>query len=224
MKNYLLKSIYVFLGVIVIAAFAFKIFQPIQVLPRIRLAPAFNLMDQNNKNFTSEDLRGQFVLINFTYTNCPEPCYDMNKTINEVQSRLSEVELDNIPVSFVSISFDSERDTAPVLQNFARSNNADTSKWIFATTSNKDLLKTIIGSGFETYYEEKDAGSFVFDPVFVLVDGWGIIRAEYRYSTEVPLADRILRHLGVLAEEVHNSKGTTKLAYETAHLFLCYAP
>jgi len=45
-----------------------------------------------------------------------------------------------------------------------------------------------------------------------------------RYATEVSNADRILRHLGVLAEEVRNSKGTTKLAYEAAHLFLCYAP
>jgi len=28
--------------------------------------------------------------------------------------------------------------------------------------------------------------------------------------------------LGVLAEEVQNSSGAAKLAYEAAHLFLCY--
>jgi protein SCO1/2 len=144
--------------------------------------------------------------------------------MQEVQSRLGEVQLDNIEVSFVTISFDPDHDTSTALQAYAESVNADTSRWHFATTANKSLLKTVIGSGFETYYEDKGDGSFTFDPSFVLVDGWGIVRAEYRYATEVSNADRILRHLGVLAEEVRNSTGSAKLAYEAAHLFLCYAP
>jgi protein SCO1/2 len=190
----------------------------------MQLSPAFSLTDQDNTRLTSEDLRGQFVIYNFTYTNCPAPCYDMNKTIQEVQSRLDEVTLDDISVTFVTISIDPDRDTPEALKSYADSLDADASQWKFATTTNKALLKTIIGSGFETYYEEKDNGSFTFDPSFVLVDGWGIVRAEYRYITEVSNADRILRHLGVLADEVRNSKGTAKLAYEAAHLFLCYAP
>jgi len=224
MNKYLVNSIYGIFAVIVIAAFAFKIFQPIQVLPRMQLAPAFNLTDQNDGTLTSEELRGKFVLYNFTYTNCPAPCYNLNATMQEVQSRLSEVELDNIEVAFVTISFDPDRDTASVLKNYANSLGSSTLQWDFVTTANKSLLKTIIGSGFETYYEDKGNGEFTFTPSFVLVDGWGIVRAEYRYQTSVPDTDRILRHLGVLADEVRNSTGTTKLAYEAAHLFLCYAP
>ena len=67
-------------------------------------------------------------------------------------------------------------------------------------------------------------GSFKFDPAFVLVDGWGIVRGEYRYQTMTPDSERILRHLGVLAEEVINSQGANSIAYEAAHYFLCYAP
>ncbi len=224
MKSYLLNGIYSLLGFIVIAAFAFKIFQPIQVLPQMDLAPAFNLTDQSGQRLTSEDLRGQFVLYNFSYTNCPAPCFNMNQTLLEVQSRLNEVDLGDIQVSFVTISFDPDRDTAPALQSYADALHADTNRWRFATETNQGLLKTIIGSGFETYYEKKADGTFAFDPTFVLVDGWGVIRAEYRYTTEVSAADRILRHLGVLAAEVRNSTGPAKLAYEAAHLFLCYAP
>jgi protein SCO1/2 len=204
MKNHLLNGMYGLLGLIVISAFAFKIFQPVQVLPRMHLSPAFSFIDQNNERLTSEDLRGQFVLFNFTYTNYPTPCYHMNETIQEIQSRLDEVELGDINVSFVTISFDPDRDIAPVLGAYAQSVNANTEQWSFATEPNKALLKTIIGSGFETYYEDKGDGTFAFDPAFVLVDGWGIVRAEYRYSTEVSLADRILRHLGVLAEEARS--------------------
>lgn len=224
MNKYLLHGMYGLLAVIIVSAFAFKVFQPIQVLPRMQLSPAFSLTDQSNEHLTSEDLRGQFVLYTFTYTNCPAPCYNINETIQEVQSRLDEVKLGGIKVSFVTISIDPERDTPEVLNAYAKSLNADLTRWQFATTSNKDLLKTIIGSGFETYYEDKGDGNFAFDPAFVLVDGWGIVRAEYRYQTEVSNADRILRHLGVLADEVQNSNGPKKAAYEAAHLFLCYAP
>ena len=224
MNKYLLNGLYTLFAVIVISAFAFKIFQPIKVLPRMQLAPAFNLTDQNDEHFTSEELRGKFVLYTFTYTNCPAPCYNLNTTMQEVQSRLGEVELGDIDVAFVTVSFDPDRDTAAVLKTFADAIDADTTQWSFATTTNKSLLKTIVGAGFETYYEDKGNGEFSFTPSFVLVDGWGIVRAEYRYQTEVPDTDRILRHLGVLADEVRNSSGTAKLAYEAAHLFLCYAP
>ena len=224
MNKYLLYGLYSLLAFIVISTFAFKVFQPIQVLPRMQLSPAFSLTDQNNERLTSEDLRGQFVIYNFTYTHCPAPCYNMNETIQEVQSRLGEIQLDGVDVTFVTISIDPGRDTPEVLNQYANSLNANTTHWKFASTPDKKNLKTIIGSGFETYYEDKGDGNFAIDPAFVLVDGWGIVRAEYRYSTEVSNADRILRHLGVLAEEVRNSTGTAKLAYEAAHLFLCYAP
>ena len=134
------------------------------------------------------------------------------------------MELNGIAVSFVTISIDPERDTPDVLKTYGESFGADFAQWKFATTTNRELLKTVVGAGFETYYEDKGGGNFALDPGFVLVDGWGVIRSEYRYVTEVSDADRILRHLGVLAEEAHNSTGSAKLAYEAAHLFLCYAP
>ena len=224
MNKIILNGIYGILGLLMVSVFAFKVFQPIQVLPRMQLSPAFDLTDQSNQRLTSEDLRGKFVLYSFIYTNCPAPCFNINETMQEVQSRLNEVQLDGIDVSFVTISIDPERDTPSVLNSYANTIGADTNNWKFATTTNKALLKTIIGSGFETYYEDKGNGDFALDPAFVLVDGWGIVRSEYRYSTEVSNADRILRHLGVLADEVRNSVGSGKLAYEAAHLFLCYAP
>ena len=218
------NGLYALAALLVISVFAFKVFQPIQVLPRMRISPAYNFIDQSGQPLTSETLRGQFVLYSFTYTQCPAPCYNITDTMQEIQSRLGEVDLGGIPVSFVTISIDPDRDTAEVLNTYGTSLGADFNQWKFATTENKSLLKTIVGAGFETYYEDKGDGNFALDPGYVLVDGWGIIRSEYRYTTEVSDADRILRHLGVLADEVQHSTGSSKLAYEAAHLFLCYAP
>ena len=61
-----------------------------------------------------------------------------------------------------------------------------------------------------------------FDPTLVLVDGWGVIRGEYKYQTILSDAYKIVRHLGILGEEIRNSSGAASLAYEAAHLFLCY--
>ncbi len=224
MNKYLLNGVYSLLALIVISAFAFKIFQPIQVLPRIRLSPAFDMLDQDWMRLTNEDVRGQMVLYTFTYTNCPSPCHDIDKTMQEIQSRLSEADLGETKMSFITISFDPQIDSPLVLRAHAESIEADTDQWKFVTSPNEALLKTIIGSGFHAYYEKNPDNSFTFDPSFVLVDGWGIIRGEYKYQTEVSTADRILRHIGVLADEVQNSSGPQKVAYEAAHLFLCYAP
>ena len=224
MKRYLLYVLYAVVVLVVGSAFAFKLFQPIQVLPRIRLAPGFALIDQDGERLTNEDLRGQFVLYNFTYTRCPEPCHMLDQTMQEVQSRLDEIDLGGIPITFVTISFDPEHDTPEVLKAYAESLNADTDRWSFATTPDTTLLKHIVGGGFEEYYQQNEDGSFAFEPRFVLVDGWGIVRGEYRYQTLTPDADRIIRHIGVMAKEVQNSQGTASVAYEAAHLFLCYAP
>jgi protein SCO1/2 len=171
MKGKILYILYGILGLLVISAIAFKIFQPIQVVPRIRLAPGFSLTTQDGDRLTNEDLRGQFVLDNFLYTNCPVPCNNLNQTMLEVQSNINEIEMGNIPIKFVTISFDPNHDTPEILTQYANSIGADPEKWIFATSNNKTNLKTIIGGGFEAYYNQNKDGSFTFDPKFVLVDG-----------------------------------------------------
>lgn len=224
MKRFLLFGLYGFIGLLVLSALAFKIFQPVQVVPRIRLAPGFSLTTQTDDQLTNEDLRGQFVLYNFLYTRCPEPCNNLNDTMREIQSRLIEIEMADIPIKFVTISFDPDYDTPEVLAAYAEVQDANPDQWIFATTTDLVKLKTIIGGSFEAYYEKQEDGTFTFDPKFVLVDGWGMIRGEYRYQTMTPDAERILRHIGVMAEEVIKSQGAATLAYEAAHYFLCYTP
>jgi protein SCO1/2 len=210
-------------GLVVVSVFAFVLFQPIQVLPRIRLAPGFALTDQDGQRLTNEDLRGQLVLYTITYTGCAAPCPQTGETMHAVQEGLKSLDLGGTPVKLVSISIDPANDTAERLLAAARLAGADPQTWRFAAGRDPAALKTIIGGGFEIFYEANPAGGYTFDPVYILVDGWGIIRGEYRYKTLAPDANRILRHIGVLVNEIRNSQGAARFAYEAAHLFLCYA-
>jgi protein SCO1/2 len=212
------------MALIIAAVMAFKIFQPVRVLPRIHLAPGFIFTDQDNQRLTNEDVRGSFVLYNFTYTRCEPPCYNLDQSMKEIQERIGEANLGDIPISFVTISLDPEHDTPAVLKAYATRLGAESPQWRFVTTDDARMLKVVVGGGFEVYYQEQEDGSIYFDPHFVLVDDWGIIRGDYRYQTLMPDTERILRHIAVLADEYRNSHGAASAAYEAAHLFLCYAP
>ena len=206
---------------IILAAVAFAVFEPIQVLPRIRLAPGYLLTDQNAATLTSEDVRGDIVLYNFGYTNCGEACNSMNSTMGAIRGRLDEVDTGDTAVRFVTISFDPSTDNPEVLDDYASQVGADSESWTFATAE-PDHLANVVKAGFRAYYEDRGDGSFSFDPVFVLVDGWGVIRGEYRYQTSADDTDKILRHIDILGEEIRNAHGAASLAYEAAHFFLCY--
>jgi protein SCO1/2 len=206
---------------IIAAALAFVVFEPIQVLPRIRIAPGYLLVNQDAETITSEDARGAIVLYNFAYSGCGEDCAAMNRTLEEIQSRLDAVDTGDTEVRFVTISLDGDGDTPDVLRDYASDLGADTDLWQFAT-GDPVHLENVVKAGFEVYYERGDNGTYAFAPTFVLVDGWGVIRGEYRYQTQASDADKIVRHLGILGEEVRNSHGAASLAYEAAHFFLCY--
>ena len=123
----------------------------------------------------------------------------------------------------MTISVDPE-DTPATLAAYADSRGADPDLWTFASVEDDRFLADVVAGGFNTYFAQEEDGSIRLDKTFVLVDGAGIIRNEYKYQTQTSDSERIHRHLGVLAEEVENSTGAASLAYEAAHLFLCYTP
>ena len=200
----------------------FITFEPIQVLPRIRLAPGFLLTDQTGASLSSEDVRGDIVLYSFAYSECGTACDDMINTLREVQAGVAGIDVgDDAAIRFVTVSFDPATDSPEVLDAYAGEVGADPAVWTFATAE-EIHIDNVVKAGFNAWYEQSDDGSFAFDPAFILVDGWGVIRGEYRYKTNASDTDKLLRHLDILGEEIRNSHGAASLAYEAAHLFLCY--
>ena len=66
-----------------------------------------------------------------------------------------------------------------------------------------------------------DDGALEYSPGFMIVDGNGILRREYRWG--MPSVEGLLKDLRVIAREANASEGAAKLAYEAAHLFACYS-
>lgn len=203
----------------VIAIVAFATLQPVKVRPRIGLAPAFALTDASGARVTNEDLRGRLVLYQISYTGCGEHCAALDETMQEFQARLPAINSTNLPVSLVTISIDPEHDTPERLQAHAAAVGADPGLWHFLT-GDPAQLKSVVGGGFHVYYAEKDGAGFNFDPTLVMVDGSGIVRAEYGLTTAT--IDAVTRDFALIAEEIQRSDGPGRLVYEAAHLFMCY--
>lgn len=209
------------MGVLVLAVMAFAIFEPIQVLPRIRLAPGFAMTDQAGAPWTSESSRGSVTLYSFAYGGCGQECLGIYSTMAEVAARAPlEADLGGVDLRLLTVSIDPEGD-AGTLADVAAASGADGDRWRWATLDAASV-RDVVGAGFGVYTERTGDGSIAFDPTFVLVDGWGVIRGEYAYATLASDADKLVRHISVLGEELRKAKGVAAVAYEAAHVFLCY--
>ena len=217
--------VYIPLGIFAIVILAFNIFQPITVLPRVGLSPGYSFLNQNEEQITSEDFRGQLTLYSFSYANCGDDCPQSLDNIATVHNVLKENIPANVDLALVTISLDPERDTPDQLKTvMGKYAPSDDVAWHFLVG---DALKTkyAVGGGFSLYYnpQEHDAADnyqITFQPRYVLVDGWGIVRSKYGVS--VPTTELLIRDINLISEEIENSEGAAKLAYEAAHLFLCY--
>jgi protein SCO1 len=201
-----------------VAVFAFATIRPVKVVPRMGLAPGFSLVDQTGARLTSEDTRGSVTVYTFGYTRCGARCAAADTLFRELQGRLDEAEPGDVPIRLVTVSFDPEHDSPEVLAAAAAERGADPEIWTFAT-GEPAMLKNMIGGGFGVYYAAEEDG-FAFDPAVIIVDGLGIVRAEYRVGT--PEADDLLADLRLVTKEARVEGGLSRLAYEAAHLFACY--
>ncbi len=202
-------------------AMAFAIVQPITVLPRIRLAPGFGVIDQSGELFTSESTRGTVTLYSFSTLDCDERCRELADTMSRVQATVATDEnLAEVDVRLVTIALDADP-TAEQLQAAADASGADgeTWRWVGGTETQ---IENLVGIGFKRYFETEADGPISYDGGYVIVDGWGVVRGDYKYQTLSDDGDKLARHLGILGAEIRYANGAGAFAYEAAHLFLCY--
>ena len=223
-----LHLLYAIIALVVISVVSFAVFQPVKVLPRISLAPGYAFTNQDNESRTSEDYRGKLTLYNFTYTNCDDDCPDTTQKMQEIRNEIEKSAPAGVDYALVTVTLDPERDTPEKLGLFAAPYlGADNStvSWDFIT-GEPLRVRYMVGGGFNLFYEteaspnQESAYDVKFYPLFVLVDGWGIIRAEY--PTANLDYEEVINDINFLTIEINNSEGAAKYAYEAAHLFRCY--
>jgi len=148
-------------------------------LPVLFDGPSFSLTDQDGKAFGSRDLRGRVWVADFVFTTCPGACPKMTMRMSGLQKAISDRD-----VHFVSFTVDPERDTPPVLKEYAKNYDADPARWHFLTGEKSALFDTAAGMKLTA----APAGTFGPDIVhaekFLLLDGLGRVRGAYDSKDE----------------------------------------
>jgi protein SCO1 len=217
------RSLYALLAGGVAFIIWFGVWQPITVLPRIRLAPGYLLTNPQGTAVTSEDLRGRFTLYTFSHSQCTaETCPSHTAQLAELHGWLAANAPADLPLSMVTISLAPAQDTADVLADHMAGKAAVLQgiPWHYLT-GDPLRIRYVVGGGFKVYFSDEATGEPVrFDGRAVLVDDNGLIRAEYRAA--VPDLDILSRDLNLLDGEHKNNSRLMALGYEAAHLFVCY--
>jgi protein SCO1/2 len=106
-------------------------------------APRTVLVDSEQKPFDLEKLKGKVVLVSFVYTTCNGVCPLTTQALTRVKKKLEEARIWGNSVEFVSITLDPKRDTAEVLQNYAKLLGTDSSAWHMLTGTPEAVSKVI---------------------------------------------------------------------------------
>jgi protein SCO1/2 len=140
-------------------------------------APHTLLMDSSKNPFDLEKLRGKVVLVSFVYTTCNGVCPLTTQAMGRVRKKLEEAKVWGKSVEFVSITLDPKRDTALVLQNYAKLWSADSPEWHFLTGAPEDVSKVV--AAWDMWVKSDAQGVLDHPSRIFLIDGSGHEREIY---------------------------------------------
>lgn len=86
------------------------------LLPESRNLQEFGLIDHNNQQFTNGDLLGQWHLVSYGFTTCPDVCPTTLSTLAQVSRRLESEGRE--PLNMLFYSVDHRRDTVTQLASY----------------------------------------------------------------------------------------------------------
>jgi protein SCO1/2 len=165
--------------------------QSLAPLPVISQLPAFELTDQSNSAFGSEQLRGRPWIASFVYSTCPGPCPMVVQRLGDIKQRLS-----NDPrMTIVSITVDPDGDTPAVLEAYGRAHAIDPERWRLLTGDYNYVLDLVKTSFYLPIAENEGAdprlieemGPISHSTKFVLVDAEMQLRGYYDSNSATEL-------------------------------------
>jgi protein SCO1/2 len=138
------------------------------------LVPDVTLIDQDGRTFRLSSLRGAPVLLTFIYTRCPLPdfCPRMDRNFQAVQRAVEDGRLP-AATKLVSISFDPDFDTPPVLAAHAAQVGANRRTWRFATAPRPQLEAFANRLGLSVIRDEKDPAALTHNLRTAVIDDGG---------------------------------------------------
>jgi protein SCO1/2 len=160
--------------------------------------PKFELVDQNGKKFTNNDLAGHPFIADFIFTTCATICPQMSTHMAEMQKQLPA------DVKLVSFTVDPEHDTPMILLAYAGRYQADLDHWTFVTGDPKVATAFVKGMKIGVLPAQGN-DPMMHDTHYVLADSQGRVRGVYDSNSPSRISD-LVHDAKLLAGEVQTVK------------------
>jgi len=129
---------------------------------------------QDGKKVSLSSLRGSFVVLAMIYTSCEGACPLIVKDLKKIE-RAIPAERKSL-VRFALVSFDTERDTAAKLKEYASAQALDPSRWSLYRGSETSVRELAMVLGLK--YRQDAGGDFEHSNQITLLDPDGRIAVQ----------------------------------------------
>lgn len=153
------------------------------------LFPEVTLEDSQDRVYPFTEFNGQYVMITFIYTACTDVCPILEMNLAEVYNSIPEKYIGE-EISFLSISFDPERDDVDTLEKYQISFGSDGESWRMARVQDEEELNQLLDE-FGVIVIPDGEGNFAHNSAFYLVDPDGYLVDVMDYTQTEEAAEKV---------------------------------
>ncbi|MCP4913970.1 MAG: SCO family protein [Oligoflexia bacterium] len=204
-----------FWALLILLVFTYPIYRSVNrtlpaPLPKYYQVPEFNFVNQFNKPFGSNDLKGRFYVASFAFTTCPTTCPRLMEKLKVVQKRVRGL---GNKIAILTFTVDPEYDTPQVLKRHSHKLKANPYVWTFLTGKEAELRKIVV-DGFKVPMGKREEIKGVVDATevtmfdiahtekLVLVDDQSNVRGYY--SIDDNGLNKLMIDIGLLVNRKYN--------------------
>ncbi|MBL7726324.1 MAG: SCO family protein [Dinghuibacter sp.] len=133
----------------------------------------FNMVNQYGDTVNLDMLAGKVLIVDFFFTHCPTICPALTRSMKMVQHTMAK----DTSVHLISITIDPDRDSVPVLRNYAQKNGINKDNWWICRIVG-DSLEKIMYTEFKAGFQADSVYQFDHTADIYLLDKKRIIRGK----------------------------------------------
>lgn len=142
----------------------------------------FSFVDQNERDYGTDDLKGTVWIASFIFTNCDTVCPPMMFELASLQKQFEE---EDLQVEIVSFTVDPKVDSPDVLQQYIQQFTDTESNWHMLSGYSQEEIEKFAREQFQTIVQKPDTSDQVIHGSnFYIVDDQGYVLNEYNYIDE----------------------------------------
>lgn len=136
----------------------------------------FSFITQDNETLNLDDLKGEWWITYFSYTDCRTVCPRTTSNMVDIQSQLKK---DGLAPPIISFNVNPEKDGPEELRKYAEENNVDLDTWDFLTGYDFETIQNLSEQSFLAVLEKGAAEQMSHSYMFYLVNPKGEVVKKY---------------------------------------------